>query len=765
MHSFGLFFVAGNAIWKNLFCDSCQQELTSSHLSTSCQLDMSSSYDWSIQKFDSGQSVTGMGRGQRKLSCAGSLERRIQTATYTFKQNDSHDALIKVSSRTSIRTMPISQTELRLVSNIMVEDQKPNTIPSPKTTVVDLSPVVQHKQAAGRPTHRKSHSLVGFDPLLSTPTAPSTTIATAAPRTEPNLHHNSVLTQMPSTTLPLAPFVIDSSQASNDAFAAPPLPPKSAKRSHRKGSQTFCMSDLRSVSEKAMMDQGIPPLEDIFGLSSSSYHEEKKETITSSSYHEPKPVQKTDSAPSTPTKDVIKNESDHSKDKGDKNSKNGRSFTLTPQRARVTIPWIGSKKKEAKKSHRRAQSLQVGSSTLAALDATNQRSSVPNSPAPGVGTIGMDTMIQDLLTLDMSNSDDINDIAIPSLAKPLAHSFLRGKSEENLRTSEVDPSLHQTEIPTNREVVIAARLNEFAENYRRVDQNIDLQQWVGLSRLSLRQIKIPEHQPIAQALLECGDNVSLQGIITKGGKTVDDRLEAIVFEGERTFTVVFRGTTEEQLKPSASLKSKKGKNATVPIDPTHANIDVYSYFKDEYVKLEGDTFALLDRLTEQHPFCDVCFTGYSFGAAMATLAAVRYSNARPMMRVNCTTMASPKVGSLAFKQMVNSTPNLKMMRVELGQDAKCQLPSHSDACHAGHTLLLRSSLAEPQKSSSNTSSQAVVAYRFEAPKPKMFKTTHPDLRSYVNALEEIARSCLPWPVDFVGASQGVIVNNEKRNVV
>ena len=146
---------------------------------------------------------------------------------------------------------------------------------------------------------------------------------------------------------------------------------------------------------------------------------------------------------------------------------------------------------------------------------------------------------------------------------------------------------------------------------------------------------------------------------------------------------------------------------------------------------------------------------------MATLAAFRYANSRPMMRASCITLGSPKVGFSLFRHMVNSLPNLKVMRLECGQDGKCQLPSVGGS-HVGHTLVLKSSLGQ----NSQKTNHPVLAYKFDTPKHKKFKTTHPDLRNYVNALEEISRLRLPWAKDFVGTSgQGVVVNNEARQVV
>ena len=147
---------------------------------------------------------------------------------------------------------------------------------------------------------------------------------------------------------------------------------------------------------------------------------------------------------------------------------------------------------------------------------------------------------------------------------------------------------------------------------------------------------------------------------------------------------------------------------------------------------------------------------------MATLGAFRYANARPTSRVSCLPLASPKVGFSMFQSLVKSMPNLKVIRLELGQDGKCHLPSANGGDHVGHTLVLNGSLG----SKAEKVTQPVLAYEFDAPKHKKFGTKHPSLQAYTNALEEISRLKLKWGNDFVGTSgKGVVVNNESRLVV
>jgi hypothetical protein len=407
-------------------------------------------------------------------------------------------------------------------------------------------------------------------------------------------------------------------------------------------------------------------------------------------------------------------------------------------------------------------------------------------------------------------------------------SFLTGNTDEVVRTSEYEPSPYQMDIPSLEEIVTIARLNEIIDQYRLIDQNLDLTQFIGLnlrtelqqsqSKSESRGIKIinEHHIPIVQSLLECGDReISIKGYISSeindnvndgNGGGIDDntntdtnntndgnndssidhqpdnRLEAVIFHGQRYFTVVFRGTTDQQCKILGHGIGSKSKKRAVPIDPELENVEVYSGFKDcGYTKLERQCFTLIDKLTEEHPFCDVVFTGYSYGAAMATLAAFRYATARPMMRVGCVTLASPKVGFSHFRHVVNSLPNLKVMRLELGQDSKCQGPTVG-GWHVGHTLVL-STAAENKKHStttanantntntattnSNSNNASVLAYQFDTPKHKnFFKTTYPDLKKYISTLEEMSTLECPWVKDFVNTSgEGVVINNESRNVV
>ena len=120
-----------------------------------------------------------------------------------------------------------------------------------------------------------------------------------------------------------------------------------------------------------------------------------------------------------------------------------------------------------------------------------------------------------------------------------------------------------------------------------------------------------------------------------------------------------------------------------PINPAYRD----TYFASN---LEVKVFALLEKLTAANPFCDVIYTGHSFGGALSIIGAARFAALNQMMTVSCIAYGVPKVGGLDFRHFVNSLPNLKMMRVEHGQDPYAHLPEGPKWHHVGHTIAMNS---------------------------------------------------------------------------
>jgi hypothetical protein len=354
-----------------------------------------------------------------------------------------------------------------------------------------------------------------------------------------------------------------------------------------------------------------------------------------------------------------------------------------------------------------------------------------------------------------------SEMSIPTLMKQSPTSFLKDALTMAPRSSELDPSPHQVAIPAPVELYVNAKLCALLETYRTMDQNFDFNLLQGVNSLTLKGFVSLNHsvagltveqKPIVQTLLECHDDLIVEGYFA-----TDQGLEVGVFGTQNTYVVVYRGSQEQQSKPGRT------KDAPVPLDSENAVL-VYAPFREAYFELEKEVYPLLDSLIDTNPFSDVCFVGHSFGGAMATIGAVRFSTARPSLRFSCYTFGSPKVGAPDFEQLVNTLPNLKLMRVELPGDSNTTHPADHGAVkyqHAGHSLVL------------SNNSNKILAYKFDSKKPhssmsNILRMQKTDVQSYVKALEAFASEKHEWASLYVGQDVGKGVrgkNNEKRSVV
>lgn len=117
-------------------------------------------------------------------------------------------------------------------------------------------------------------------------------------------------------------------------------------------------------------------------------------------------------------------------------------------------------------------------------------------------------------------------------------------------------------------------------------------------------------------------------------------------------------------------------------------VRVLSAFRDAYfgTPMEEAVFALLTNLTTRKPFFDVVMTGHSFGAALATIGAMRYATSQPMMRVSCHLFGCPRIGGEDWRQLVHSLANLKVFRAENANDSYVLLPGGSEWVQVGHAI-------------------------------------------------------------------------------
>jgi len=377
-----------------------------------------------------------------------------------------------------------------------------------------------------------------------------------------------------------------------------------------------------------------------------------------------------------------------------------------------------------------------------------------------------------------------------------------------LRSSELEPSLHQVELPSCADLLVYARLCSVAESYREIDQNFDFSNLVGQSRLNSEQFSrgsapfslsnsdntdlrhygsvADSERSIMQSVFECTEDLVLESFFYEGSEEYN-RVEVAVFSSQRLRQIIvsYRGPTELQLKPVKTKHTKqKEEGGGVSILHPDQPAPVNPIFRDSYFtnKLEEQVFTSVNDLTSQNPFFDVVTTGHSFGAALATIGALRYALASPMIRVSCHAFGSPRIGGVLLRQLVNSLPNLRVMRIELDKDPWVLMPEGSKWDHVGHSIVISlqsSPSASNDKDKKKISSPSVVAYRFKnrqpsggghfwmsASKKDRCKYSH-DIRNYVHGMEQFTNLKLPWAKSYEGEEGGGVtgLSHERRHLV
>lgn len=362
------------------------------------------------------------------------------------------------------------------------------------------------------------------------------------------------------------------------------------------------------------------------------------------------------------------------------------------------------------------------------------------------------------------------ELNIPTLTP--CQGFLTPSDDLAMRASEQEPFPHQVDIPDSKDVLMHSRLCSVLDQYHLIDQNFNLGALTGVPRTVLEGFLrgetldglVPQHRPIVQKLVDCANDLVLEGYFHEDSNETNEREEVAIFNNQelRQFIVVYRGTSGQQIKPIRSKQSRS--------EPTNLHseqpVAVLPVFRETYFrsKLESKVFDLLDRLAGKYPFCDVVTTGHSFGGVMATIAALRFAISREMIRVSCHTFGTPKIGGITFRQLANILPNLKVMRIEHVSDQLVHTPDAGTWTHVGHTITL-DPIRKP----------CAMAYKFDKHKPVPKHMLVPrksekaqDMSTYVRVLEHCARSRKMWAKSYVGENIGKGVrghDNEEREVV
>lgn len=211
------------------------------------------------------------------------------------------------------------------------------------------------------------------------------------------------------------------------------------------------------------------------------------------------------------------------------------------------------------------------------------------------------------------------------------------------------------------------------------------------------------------------------------------------------------------------------------------NYTVNTHFSDLYFKSETETgvFNLIEKLSCENPFCDIVFTGHSFGAALSMIASVRYAEKYPMMNVGLHVFGIPKISRKIFRLRAHSLPNLRIIRIENGYDIYVHSPLLGDWEHVGHTIHIVNQ-ARKQKISDLDDEfyTSATAYKFGKRDQihhlsvqrfltkTQGKLDH-EMQSYVQSIEKFTHFESSWVKSFkdYGGSGIVTAENEVRVVV
>jgi len=305
-------------------------------------------------------------------------------------------------------------------------------------------------------------------------------------------------------------------------------------------------------------------------------------------------------------------------------------------------------------------------------------------------------------------------------------------------------------------------------------------------RIPIKSRAMKPHPSTIRSLLECTDDLVVQGYFNE---TIGNEVEEIesasvqvsIFSSQkqRQFIVCYRGSIAQHAKP---VRSKSCYN----IDPNGINDE----FQRSYVlDLEKKVFDTIKHLTSSNPFCDVIFTGHSFGGVLALIAAVRCAEHQQDLTVSFHGFGIPKVGQESFRFRAHSLPNLRIIRVEHAADYYVDLPTGSWE-HIGHTIVIdyskdkKRTMVNPMSNQSELVLAYATAYKFgkkchannmnlrgrhvidSRGKKTQGKADH-EMRNYLHAIEHFTHMGSQWVSSFANEfGSGIVMrNNETRSLV
>ena len=320
-----------------------------------------------------------------------------------------------------------------------------------------------------------------------------------------------------------------------------------------------------------------------------------------------------------------------------------------------------------------------------------------------------------------SNKKSQEDVELPTTKALTLSSKFDTANDYTIRSSEIDPSPLQLDIPSHHSILVHCKICCIMENYFNLG-GLDfdfstLMPWVGsnskpddpyiiTNNQNINYQKDEKVNKVLEALKEIIDDVIVEGFfrefyIDENGENGLARIETCVFSSckLRRFVVCYRCSSDLQDRPLQGAQFKrriskkesenncdKGDNGEehdtysesmkCNTQEKHVLTDVNEIYLNVYQneKLQGNLNTLLSRLTSLKPFYDVAMTGHSFSGGIAILSSFAYALKHPATRVYCHVFGSPIVGGSYFRDQVHTLPNLSLIRVERSTDPFVNLP-------------------------------------------------------------------------------------------
>ena len=109
--------------------------------------------------------------------------------------------------------------------------------------------------------------------------------------------------------------------------------------------------------------------------------------------------------------------------------------------------------------------------------------------------------------------------------------------------------------------------------------------------------------------------------------------------------------------------------------------------------VQDKIFSAVKELMQDYPDYKLIVTGHSLGGALSTICGTDLAILLPDVDVRVINFGAPRVGNEAFKELVESLPNLSITRLVHHMDVVPRTPMIGFK-HVGHTIQVNANLAD-----------------------------------------------------------------------